>query len=183
LFLFNLSAFPQTFGIGGGISTIQSPDSYTDDPGGIGLSAGYNIVIKLKFDIPSFPIIPVGFITYYHFSSDESRQIKSTLSVSSIGAGGEYKIIHGPLSPYIASDIAYNIGNWEFNMGNIETGTPDVSTFNTRIGVAVGIGAELTMLPLVGVDASIKYHLVNWIGQDNNEELVKVLSYNLIVLF
>ncbi len=188
LFLFNLSAFPQTFGIGGGLSTVEGPDSYTSNnlTGGGGFSNGYHIVAKLKIGIPLFPLTPVGSIIYHHFSGKLGSTIQTSQSIWSIAAGGEYKFIPGQLSPYIVADLEYN------NFGDLDIEAPDglpeiivgeSAISGSRMGGAIGIGAELTILPVIGIDASIKYHFMNWIGKEPSEETVSVISYNLTMLF
>jgi opacity protein-like surface antigen len=182
------NSFPQTFGIGGGLSTVQAPDAYTNDltSGGLGFSSGYHIGAKLKLSIPLFPLTPVGSIIYSHFSGDQSTplgNIETSQSIWTIGAGAEYKLIPGPLSPYLAADLEYNnFGDISVDAGNLPISISGAGS-RSRFGIAVGIGAELTILPVIGLDASIKYHFLNWIGKESGEETVSVLSYNLTVLF
>ncbi|HVO72823.1 MAG TPA: outer membrane beta-barrel protein [Ignavibacteriaceae bacterium] len=190
LFIASFSAvsFPQTFGIGGGLSTVQAPDAYTKDiiGGGLGLSSGYHIGAKLKLSIPLFPLTPVGSIIYSHFSGDQSTpigDIKTSQSIWTIGAGAEYQIIPGPLSPYLAADLEYNnFGDLSFEGGNLPV-TFTGSGSRSRLGIAIGIGAELTILPVIGLDAGIKYHFLNWFGKESGEETVSVMSYNLSIIF
>ncbi|MFO7448156.1 MAG: hypothetical protein R6W90_17485, partial [Ignavibacteriaceae bacterium] len=54
-------------GIGGGLTSIQSPDLYTEDEG-LGFSSEYHFGGKIKFDIPIVPITPYAHITYHKFS-------------------------------------------------------------------------------------------------------------------
>jgi len=182
------NSFPQTFGIGGGLSTVQGPDAFTNDiaSGGAGFSSGYHIGAKLKLSIPLFPITPVGSLTYSKFSGDQSipliGNIETSQTIWTIGAGAEYKLIPGPLSPYLAADLEYNnFGDLSFEGGNLPVNIGG-SGSRSRFGIAVGVGAELTILPVIGLDASIKYHFLNWIGKESGEETVSVISYNLTLL-
>jgi opacity protein-like surface antigen len=186
--VFGTSSFPQTFGIGGGLSTVQGPDAFTNDitSGGAGFSSGYHIGAKLKLSIPLFPLTPVGSVRYSKFSGDQSipliGNIETSQSIWTIGAGVEYSIVPGPLSPYLAADLEYNnFGDLSFEGGNLPV-TLSGSGSRSRFGIAVGVGAELTILPIFGLDASIKYHFLNWIGKESGEETVSVISYNLTVL-
>lgn len=175
------NSFSQTIGIGGGLSTIQGPDSYKD---AFGSSSGYHIGAKLKLSIPLFPLTPVGSVTYSKFSGDQSTpfgNIETSQSNWTIGAGVEYSIVPGPLSPYLAADLEYN----NFGEVSIEGANLPVSISGTgsrsRFGIALGIGAELKIL-VIGLDASIKYHLMNMIGKESGEETVSVITYNLTLL-
>jgi opacity protein-like surface antigen len=174
-------SFSQTFGIGGGLSTIQGPDSYKD---AFGSSSGYHIGAKLKLSIPLFPLTPVGSVTYSRFSGDQSTplgNIETSQSNWTIGAGVEYSIIPGPLSPYLAADLEYN----NFGEVSIEGVNLPVTIGGTdsrsRFGIAIGVGAELSAL-VIGLDASIKYHFMNMIGKESGEETVSVITYNLTLL-
>jgi len=178
------NSFPQTFGIGGGLSTVTGPDAYTNDitSGGTGFSSGYHLGAKLKFEIPLSPIKPFGFVNYTHFSNDQSTplgDITISQSIWSLGGGGEYNLFPGPVSPYIAVNVAYNnIGDLNIDGGDIVL---ENSGSKSRFGGGIGIGAELTML-VIGLDASITYNFLNWIGKDSGEETVTIISYNLTVL-
>jgi opacity protein-like surface antigen len=166
---------------------VQGPDAFTNDitSGGAGFSSGYHIGAKLKLSIPLFPITPVGSIVYTKFSGEQSfplvGNIKTSESIWTIGAGAEYKLIPGPLSPYLAADLEYNnFGDLSFEGGNLPISITG-SGSRSRFGIAIGIGAELSIL-VIGLDASIKYHFMNLIGKESGEETVSVISYNLTVL-
>jgi hypothetical protein len=186
-FLFNLSAFPQTFGIGGGLSIVTGPDTYTEsyNSGGVGYSDGYHFGAKLKIDIPLSPITLVGFYNYYRFSGDElttNGTIKTSQSIWSIGVSGEYELFPAPsISPYIAVDLSYNnFGDFNSEGQHIEIGIIGQSVIGgSKVGGAIGIGAEV----IYHLDLSIKYQFLNLIVKEPGEETVSVISYNLTVLF
>lgn len=185
--VFGNKAFSQTLGIGGGLSTVTGPDSYTNDltSGGIGFSSGYHLGVKLKFGIPVAPFKPFGFVNYTHFSNDQSTPVGNVAisqSIWSIGAGGQYNLIPGPINPYIAANVAYN------NFGDLSVEGGDIGDAfegggsKSRFGGGIGIGAELSVL-VIGLDASITYNFLNWVGKESGEETVSIISYNLTVLF
>jgi len=185
--IFGNTAFPQTFGIGGGLSTVTGPDSYTNDltSGGIGFSSGYHLGVKLKFGLPVAPFKPFGFVNYTHFSNDQSTPVGNlaiSQSIWSIGGGGQFNLIPGPINPYIAANIAYNSFG-DLNIEGADIGDAfEGGGSKSRFGGGIGIGAELTVL-IIGLDASITYNFLNWIGKESGEETVSVISYNLTVLF
>ena len=176
------NSFAQNFGIGGGLSTIQGPDSYDDD---LGMSGGYHLGAKLKLSIPLFPLTPVGSVTYSQFSGDQSTplgNIETSQSIWSIGAGVEYSLVPGPLAPYLAADLEYNnFGDLSIEGANLPISIGGTGS-RSRFGIALGVGAEFTLLPVIGLDASIKYHMMNMIGKESGEETVSVITYNLTVL-
>lgn len=186
--VFGNNSFPQTFGIGGGLSTVTGPDSYTNDltSGGIGFSSGYHLGVKLKFGIPVAPFKPFGFVNYTHFSNDQSTPLGNVTisqSIWSIGAGGQYNLFPGPINPYIAANVAYNnFGDLSVDGGGDLEDVFEGGGSKSRFGGGIGIGAELSVL-VIGLDASITYNFLNWVGKESGEETVSVISYNLTVLF
>jgi len=171
------NSFPQTFGIGGGLTTIQGPDSYTGHNifGGVGFSNGYHFAAKLKIDIPLSPLTPAFSIGYHHLEGEDVG-LNTSQFILSIGGGGDYKLITGQLSPYIHAEIEYN------NFGYIKSpnGIPEfwASINGSRLGGAIGIGTEIIHY----IDINIKYHFWNWIGKEPGEETISVLSCNIIIL-
>jgi len=187
----HISAQGIRLGIGAGITHVQGPDIYTNDigTGGAGFSSGYHIGLKGKLDIPVIPITPVGFITYYHFSGEQFTplgNIETSQSIWSFGIGGEYELFPGPLKPYLVLDLALNnFGDLEVDAGSNLLGgsvTGNTASSRSRFGAAIGIGAELSLL-IIDIDGSIKYHFMNLFGKETNEETVKLLSFNISVLF
>jgi len=179
-------SFPQTFGIGGGLSIVTGPETYTEsyNSGGAGYSDGYHFSTKLKIDIPLSPITPVVFVNYSRFSGEEPTTIgtiKTSQSIWSIGASGEYELFPAPsISPYIAVDLSYNnFGDFKSDGQVAEIGIIGQSIIGgSRLGGSVGIGAEV----IYHFDISIKYQFLNLIGKEPGEETVSVLSFNLTLL-
>ncbi|MGE5805504.1 MAG: outer membrane beta-barrel protein [Ignavibacteria bacterium] len=180
------NSFPQTFGIGGGLSIVTGPDTYTKsyNSGGVGYSDGYHFGAKLKIDFPLLPITPVGFVTYSRYSGDElttNGTIRTSQSIWSIGAGGEYELFLAPsISPYIAADLSYNnFGDFKSENPVNEIGIIGQSLIGgSKVGGAIGIGAEV----IYHFDLSIKYQFLNWIGKEPGEETVSVMNFNLTLL-
>ena len=53
----------------------------------------------------------------------------------------------------------------------------------TRTGIAIGIGVIVTILPIVDLDGSIKYHLLNLIGKSSGEQNIDAFSLNIAIIF
>lgn len=151
-------------GLSGGISSFQAPDYYTEkiSDGGLGLGSELHIGGKAKLSLPVLPLKIVGSV-YYTMLGSEDSGIEISGSILSLGVGGEWKLIPGPLAPYLALDINFN------SFGEMETKV-NSSTFKSdsfsRVGLGVGLGAEFTLLPKVDVDISAKYHFYNLLGKE-----------------
>lgn len=180
VFLFSNNSKAQgiSLGIGGGLSTMQSPDALTNDisDGGAGFSAGWHLGAKAKFSIPLSPFTPIAFVNYHKFNGSGSSNIfgdvETSMHIWSIGVGGESKIIPGPISPYFQINIAYN----NFGELNVERSLLSIqlaqnSESVSRFGVGLGVGVEL-----IFIDASITYNFLNLIGKDDGEEAINTLN-------
>jgi opacity protein-like surface antigen len=185
--LFSSVIFSQgfKFGVGGGLTMIQGPDVLTKDfsSGGIGFGGEYHVGAKAKLSLPVIPLTPIAFLNYHIMSSSEEivgQTFEATSSILSIGAGAEWSLLPGPLSPYLALDVAMN------SFGKTEVKTP-IGTFTTtgesRVGINIGAGAEFTLLPAFDIDASLKYSVFNLIGKESGEETVSALVFNVSLLF
>ena len=60
-------------GVGGGLTSVQGPDRYTNDisQDEFGFSSEYNFGAIVKVDIPLIPLTPRGFFLYHQLSSNE----------------------------------------------------------------------------------------------------------------
>ena len=170
------------FGFGGGLSTISNDNS------GLSYNAGYHLSAKAKLEIPLIPFKPVAFIQYYvmngsfsYTSSVGNVSVNASQKIFSFGFGGEFALIPGPISPYIAVDFGYN------NIGEIKFDTPIVSKSLTssisRTGLDIGAGIELAIPFFVTFDASVKYNMLNLFGKQGGESSVSAINLNLSVLF
>ncbi len=160
-------------GVGGGLSSVQSPAYYTD---AAGFSSEYHVGLKGKLSIPLFPIIPVGFIEYHFFRGQTPGGADTKQNILSIGVGGEMELLPGPLSPYLGLDLEYN------NFGDFETsGSPSASGVS-RMGLGIGAGVMLTLLP-IDFDVSLKYQMLNLFGKDSGEETIGIINLNAAIFF
>ncbi len=160
-------------GIGGGLSSVQSPTYYTD---AAGFSSEYHLGVKGKLSIPFFPITPIGFVEYHFFNGQTPAGADTKQNILSIGVGGEMVLLPGPLSPYLGLDLEFN------NLGDFEiTGAPTASGVS-RMGLGIGAGVMLTLLP-IDFDVSLKYQMLNLFGKDDGEETIGIINLNAAVFF
>ena len=174
------------FGLGGGLTSIKSPDSYVNsiDNNGLGFSNNYHLTAIVKINFPLLPIKPAAFIDYHILRGSGTRNsdnIETSLNIFSIGVEGELTILPLPLvTPYAVVDLSYNkFGDLQETSQLGSASQPGV----TRYGGALGVGAEITALPSLDLDLSLKYQVFNLVGKDSNESNINALTLNLILLF
>ena len=164
-------------GIGGGLTSVQSPSYYTDVAG---FSSEYHIGIKGKLNFPLVPITPIAFVEYHFLRgsiSTASGSADTKQNILSIGIGGEYSLIPGPISPYLGVDFEFNnLGDFEITDSNSVAGI-------SRSGLGLGAGVMIEILPVISLDASLKYQMLNLFGKIDNEETIGVINFNVAVFF
>jgi len=161
-------------GIGGGLSSVQSPSYYTD---AAGFSSEYHIGIKAKLSVPVIPITPIGFIEYHFFRGKTAVGDADTKqNILSIGVGGELSLLPGPLSPYLGLDIEFN------SLGDFETTGAPTASGVSRMGLGIGAGVMLTLLP-IDFDVSLKYQMLNLFGKESGEETIGIINLNAAIFF
>lgn len=160
-------------GIGGGLSSIQSPTYYTD---AAGFSSEYHIGAKGKLSIPLFPITPIGFIEYHFLRGQTPAGADTKQNILSLGVGAEMGLLPGPLSPYVGLDLEFN------NFGDLETTDLPTQSSVSRMGLGIGAGVMLTLLP-IDFDVSLKYQMLNLFGKENGEETIGIINLNAAIFF
>ena len=163
-------------GIGGGFSFVQTPSYYTDVKG---FSSEYHIGLKGKLDIPVIPFTPVGFVEYHFLRGTQNSpgvSADTKQNILTLGVGGEFSMVPGPLSPYLTVELEFN------NFGDLETtGLQTISGFS-RMGIGLGAGVELSLV-VIDVDVSLRYQMLNLIGKESGEETIGIINLNAAVFF
>ena len=171
-----------SIGAGGGLTQILSPDYYKNDisDGGLGFSSGYNLGIIAKVGLPVIPITPRGFILY-HTLEGNSNAIENSQSITSVGLGVQYGFIPVPagFDPYLSLDATFN------NFGNFKGTLPsDLIAINgSRVGLQLGVGTEVTIIPLINLDVFAGYNWFNLTGKEDGEETVSAFVLDLFLMF
>jgi len=182
-------------GAGGGITQVLGPESLTneittsDGWGGAGFSTEWNIGLIGKVDLPLIPITPRGFIIYHSFSASKefpeievNPKIETNQTILEIGLGAQYNFIPAPLGfdPYIALDISLNtFGNYTTNVNGEEFITDGFS----RFGGGIGLGTEVTIIPLINLDFYLSYKMFNLTGKEDGEETVSAVTLDAFIIF
>ena len=182
-------------GAGGGITQVLGPESLTneittaDGWGGAGFATEWNIGLIGKVDLPLIPITPRGFINYHSFSASKefpeievNPKIETKQTILEIGLGAQYNFIPAPLGfdPYIALDISLNtFGDYTTKVNDEEFITDGFS----RFGGGIGLGTEVTIIPLINLDLYLSYKMFNLTGKEDGEETVSAVTLDAFIIF
>lgn len=173
-------------GAGGGLTQILAPEYYTNsiEDGGLGFSTEWNAGAIVKIGLPLLPITPRAFFLYHSLSGSgdlatTNQNVEYTQSISEIGAGIQYNFVPLPVGfdPYIALDLSFN------SFGKLEANGTEIGNSFTRFGGGIGLGTEITIIPILDLDVYASYKMFNLIGKEDGEETVTALTLDVFVLF
>lgn len=198
LFVVSSSAFAQSFkvGLGGGLAIVNSPDALTNDisKGGLGFSSEYQVGLKGKFGVPVLPFKLIGEINYsllngeeefsmVYYSETVDVKAETETSILSFGLGAEYYLIPGPISPFVNATITLNTVNelkvkstWKYNGVTYPTEEETYGEKVSRTGIGIGAGVSISILPIIDIDITAKYNIVNLLGKEDGEETISTTS-------
>ncbi len=171
-----------SIGAGGGLTQILSPDYYKNDISndGLGFTSEYNLGIIAKVGLPVIPITPRGFILY-HTLEGNSNAIENSQSITSVGLGVQYGFIPVPagFDPYLSLDATFN------NFGDFKGTLPsDLIAINgSRVGLQLGVGTEVTIIPLINLDVFAGYNWFNLTGKEDGEETISAFVLDVFLMF
>ena len=182
--LFNVTSEAQLirFGISAGLTDVTAPSQYTNSiaDNGVGFGANLNLGAQARFNLPLVPLTPIVFLNYHMLRGSgtvNTSDIKTSQNIFSIGAEVEYNILPLPfVKPYVSLEAAIN------HLGDLSNGITNQGS-STRYGGALGIGTVITVLPVVDLDASLKYNMFNLVGKKDGEENINALTFCLAIIF
>jgi hypothetical protein len=170
-------------GAGGGLTNIVGPDVYTNSISdhGLGFSSGYNLGIQAKIGLPLIPLTPRGIFLYNNFSSEDGG-VENSQAITSLGLGVQYGFIPIPagVDPYLFLDLMYN------NFGDITrttNGTDETPEGFSRFGLQLGVGTEITIIPMINLDVFAGYNWYNLTGKEGDEKTVTAFVLDVFVMF
>jgi len=186
-----------SLGVGGGLTNVVGSKDYTDDISkeGLGYSTEWNGGIIAKLGLPLVPITPRAFILYHSLGGSEnfteplekgstinSTEVKTSQPILSVGLGVQYGFIPIPagIDPYLAFDLMYN-NFGEFKLTNF--GNEIKSDGVSRFGLGLGVGAEVSIIPVVNLDILVSYQMMNLVGKDEGEPSLSTLTLDAFILF
>ncbi len=186
-----------SFGVGGGLTNVVGSEDYTNNISeeGLGYSTEWNGGIIAKLDLPLIPITPRVFILYHTLngnrevlaqlskgSSINSLDIEISQSILSVGLGIQYGFIPIPagIDPYLAIDLMYNkFGERKQTAFGVD------STFSgfSRFGLGLGVGAEISLIPVLNLDVLVSYQMMNLVGKEEGESSLSTITLDAFLLF
>ena len=194
--IFSCSTFAQLLkvGVGGGVTQILGPESFTNDisatenESGAGFSTEWNIGLVGKLDLPLIPITPRGFI-YYHSLSGKREfpeivanpTIETSQTILEIGLGAQYNFVSIPagVDPYITLDLySATFGEYSRKVNEEESRSDGI----TRFGGSVGIGTEVSIVPVVNLDLCLSYKMFNLVGKEDGEGTVSAVTLDAFIM-
>jgi len=180
-------------GVGGGLTQVLGPNSYTNDISndGRGFSSEYNFGAIVKVGLPLIPITPRGFILYNSFNGSgttppsaffSEHQTEYSQSITSFGIGAQFGFIPIPagLDPYLSLDLVLN------NFGDVtQTIDGNEQKFNgfKRFGLQLGLGTEISIIPFINLDVFAGYNWYNLTGKEDGEETISAFVLDVFLMF
>lgn len=174
-------------GAGGGLTQILAPEYYTNSvgDGGLGFTTEWNGGAIFKIGLPLLPITPRAYFLYHSLTGSgdlptTNQNVENTQSISEIGIGLQYNFVPLPagFDPYIALDIAYN------SFSALEINGNEVSDSKvSRFGGGIGLGTEITIIPIIDLDVYASYKMFNLTGKSDGEETVTAFTLDVFILF
>jgi len=178
-------------GAGGGLTQILAPESYTNsvEDGGLGFSTEWNAGAIIKIGLPLLPITPRAYFLYHSLSGSgeanptfyQDPNVEYTQTISELGLGVQYNFVPLPagFDPYIALDLAYNI------FSPLEENGMEIisNTQKNRFGGGIGLGTEITIIPIIDLDVYASYKMFNLIGKEDSEQTISALTLDVFILF
>lgn len=128
--------------------------------------------LKLKLALPVINLS--GFAYKYSdkgsYKDNYFGEISYELDYWVLGAGVEMSLLPGPVNPYIAGDLILTTSQ-DVKVGGVSI--PDLDGDESKIGVGLGAGVDIKILPIIDLDFNIKYNMHNLINKKDGE-----LNYN-----
>ncbi|NNG27359.1 MAG: outer membrane beta-barrel protein [Ignavibacteriaceae bacterium] len=199
--MFSLTVYSQSIsiGVGGGLTNVVGSEDFTNKitEDGLAYSTEWNMGVVAKLGLPIIPITPRAFILYHSFSGSDniddiqlakgtsinSTEISNSQSLLSVGLGVQYGFIPIPvgIDPYLAIDLMYN------NFGELEVMTPTqtivLNESLSRFGLGLGVGAEVSIIPMLNLDVLVSYQMMNLVGKEDGESSLSILTLDAFLLF
>lgn len=179
-------------GAGGGLTQILAPKAYTNsvEDGGYGFSSEWNVGVIAKLGLPLIPITPRAYFLYHTLTGNGELNpiyygepnVEFKQTITEIGIGAQYNFVPLPagFDPYIALDIFYS------NFGKLSANGMEDTPFTydgNRFGAGIGLGTEVTIIPIIDLDVYASYKMFNLVGKDSGEETVSAFTLDVFVLF
>lgn len=194
---FTSNAQSLKIGIGGGPAFISSSGipSGEDIDNNIDFKNGYQIGGKIKVGF-LIPFNLVGQINYYKLKGDGTiiyhpayssfagpEDVDLNTTLLSVVIGGQYELIPGPLAPHLDFDLMFTSFG-ETSIKYLVSSAQEMKVDGqSRLGLAIGAGVDLKLLPAFDLELGIKYNMHNLFGKEDGEEGLNTVTLTGSILF
>ncbi len=187
-----------SFGVGGGLTNVVGSEDYTNNISeeGLGYSTEWNGGVIVKIGLPLIPITPRAFILYHSLNGKQNIDVaelakgnsinasekSNSQSILSVGLGVQYGFIPIPVGvdPYLAIDLMYNkFGERK----QTAFGVDSTSSGFSRFGLGLGVGAEISLIPVLNLDVLVSYQMMNLVGKEEGESSLSTITLDAFLLF
>ncbi len=203
MFSFTNYAQSISIGIGGGLTNVVGSEFFTNEISygvgvntGLGYSTEWNMGVVAKLGLPLVPITPRAFILCHSLNGNEfvtfeslakgtsiiQRELTTSQSILSVGLGVQYGFIPIPvgIDPYLAIDLMYN----KFGvLKDTIFATEEIRYGFSRFGLGLGVGAEVSIIPVLNIDVLVSYQMMNLVGNEDGESSLSTLTLDAFLLF
>lgn len=196
--ILSVNAQSLKIGAGGGPAFIASTGipSSEDVDNNMDFKNGYQVGgrVKVGFLVP-FNLI--GQINYYKLKGDGSmtiplspissyagpQNVEFNTSLLSVVVGGQYELIPGPLAPHLDFDLMLTSFG-ETKIESIVRSADEMKVDSqSRLGIAVGAGVDIKMLPAINLEVGLKYNMHNMFGKAAGENSLNTVTLTGSILF
>jgi len=159
-------------GLGGGPAFVQSGDNgYTRDiqNGGLAFNVAYALGGKAELSIPASPISITGRVSYMFMRGSgvvknprlyyrDTGSVETRLHIWSVGLGGQWNVLSGPVAPYIGAQILLSsFSKLSFKQTNAGGTVEYLSGGATTVGMQIEVGSRFSMGRSVWLDVGANY--------------------------
>ncbi|MCX6143079.1 MAG: outer membrane beta-barrel protein [Ignavibacteriales bacterium] len=181
------------------IDRMSSPGKF-EEMAGQKADIGFHISSALEFRLRDAPVsFTTGVLyTQLYGKSDfvkafsplwyntifTSGDLTTRSNILTLKTGVQWQIISSPIAPYVSLDLLYNIvGDTKLSINNSYGNIEATVDGNTRMGLSIGGGARVALLPSMDVMIGANYSLINLITPDNQEETKSAISLTVSLLY
>lgn len=161
---------------------------------------GFNIASSLEFRLPDTSVSLTAGIAYTQFygkcdfvkaytppwynTAYTIGELTTRSNILTFKTGAQWQICRSPIAPYVNLDLLYNIiGDTKLSIRNNSTTTEAIVDGNTRMGLSVGGGARVALLPSIDFMIGANYLWINLITPDTEEETKGAISLTVSVSY
>jgi hypothetical protein len=160
---------------------------------------GFTIASSMQFRLPDTAVSLTAGVSYTQFygkcdyvkaytppwysSIYTIGELTTRSNMLTFSTGVQWQIIQSPVAPYVSLDLLYNIiGDTKLRISSTSSTTEAIVDGNTRMGLSVGGGARLALLPSIALAVGANYTWINLITPECDEKTRGAIGLTISVL-